>query len=288
MKWYSLAFSLLCILSIIDYLGIYDIVGFNESLAEFTDVESTGVAITDISGPYRQRSQFSANLSICFPISLYYVGIKNKDRWIWGIMFLILVGTTILTFSRMIYVSLTFSILFYLWYRVLDFKFLAWLFILGLIISFSISAQVRNSIYIGSKFLGSRFLEVEKGHAGDTWRYDALIITLEDLKSKPLGMGFNRIWSPKMKRYANPHSLYTSYFRAGGFIAIITFLLILYQTMKTIKLRHQIPEVIPLICCIFSMMIYAITHLASSIIFWCFIGILFSLKTGVKWKKSHY
>jgi O-antigen ligase len=281
LKWYSVGFSILCILSVIDYLGFYEIIGFNERVSAMVDAEETGLVITDISGPYRQRSAFSANLSICFPIALFYVAKSEKDKLLWILMSSILVGTTLLTFSRMVYLSLLFTILFYSWYRVFNLKFLISIFSIGMLLSVTLSATVRNAIYFGYKSLEGRFTEGGH-HPGDTWRYDAYVITLNDLKSRPLGMGFSKLWSPKMRRFANPHSLYTSYFRAGGFIAIIAFLLILFNAFLTIKIRIRSPEVVPLICSVLSMMIYAVTHLAISIIFWCFIGLIFSLKTNIK------
>lgn len=271
------SYSVLCALSLLDYFSYLEIPGFNEGTFElFGDGE---VAIRDISGPYHTRSQFSGNLAIILPLPLGFV-IVSKNKLIWGVFSLIVLLTTLVTFSRGIYVSLTFSLFYLVVMGIVSVKQLCKTVLIIFIISLTLfSEQVVNIIALGYDLIFERFYSIGEGHAGDTWRIDAFVITLFDLRSYPLGMGFNKIWAPNYGEWLNPHNILTNYLRGGGVVGLLSMVTIYLRSM-TFK-RKTDTIIIILSSGVFSLLVYGLTHeITGSVILWSFVGILHSLKAN--------
>ena len=284
MAVFAASTALMSLLSLIDYFGLLVLPVINEGSRSVVSLGS-GQVITDLSGPFLRRTTLAVYLAMALPIAaglMMSLEARTRQRLFWSGALIVLTLTVILTFSRMLLISVAAAA-----------AYIAYATWLGSATQplmrrgAAVGGIVLLSVGLLASFQPQRFEAFAHrtqsllpatiaANRDDLLRINALTQTWDDLSEAPFGLGFTRV-DVAGQRGASVHSNVTMVLRAAGplgFILVALFALPVFRR----SLRICDATEFTLFAALISWAIYGLGHTTIATLFaWVMVGIGFSL-----------
>lgn len=274
----ALGTSLMLVLSLVDYLGIYNIPLINERSISI-NIEELNTKFKTLCGPFRSRSELSAFLCVILPpciASLFLPKTNLIKRLCILVAVFLIVTAVIVSASRGMYLAVILSFG-YIILNAIRVGYTSKLFyILPIIILGIISILIKSPDYL--LMLISRFGDLnitDIAHSeSDMIRIYAFQDTFKDVTLRPWGIGFTGF--EKFGRLWDVHSIFTEFFRAAGFIGVAIILNFIIKVQKFNKMHKKNPFRFMFLSAFIGFLVYNIGHSYWQVtILWIFMGCYF-------------
>ena len=200
--------SFMCLISLVDYLGIISIENFNQG----NSVISVGNTwVKDLTGPHEIRTHLGVHISLIIFLPLIYFDLGKKSffqKTCWLALFILLLSVTLLSHSRTIILALLAGFVYFIYYRrgaYFNLTNMILFLLLGVCLFNLISFG--NNDFIAS--INSRLDFSNSIETSDKIRYYAFIATLKDIAVNPLGAGFSLPYIDEISSYKDVHNSLT-------------------------------------------------------------------------------
>lgn len=267
--------SLMALLSLVDYIGVFPIPNFNQANSLILSEDSW---VKDLTGPFQIRTHMAIHLSLIIFLPILYFDKSSKSifrKTFWLILFILILTVSFLTHSRTILLAGFFGFIYYLLYIKTRFKvsYLMLFLVLG-VFSYTVFEKNNNLFTTAIK---SRLDVSNSSETSDWLRYYAFEATLEDVLKSPIGAGFSKPYIDQVNAHKDVHSSITFVLRSGGFVGFFALLYFFYPVFKKIISRDisedDIFIFLPIICLFF----FGFFHTAIQVTtFWVLMGFAFN------------
>ena len=265
-------------LSLIDYIGIYNIPLINERSISI-NIEELSTRFKTLSGPFRSRSELSAFLCVILPPCIAFLFLPKtniiKRLCVMGAVLLIITAV-IVSASRGMYLAVILSLL-YIALNCIKVGYTGKLFYIMPILFIGIVGILIKSpdylLMLVSRIGDLNFTDISYSES-DMIRVYALQDTFKDVIFRPWGVGFTQF--AKFGRLFDVHSIFTEFFRAAGFIGLGIILYFLIKIQKFNKLHKKSPFRFMFLSAFIGFLVYNIGHSYWQVtILWIFMGCYF-------------
>lgn len=272
-------------LSLIDYIGIYNIPLINERSISI-NIEELSTKFKTLSGPFRSRSELSAFLCVILPPCIVFLFLPKtntiKRLCVMGAVLLIIISV-IVSASRGMYLAVILSF-FYIVLNCIKVGYTGKLFYFFPILILGVVGILLKSpdylLMLVSRFADLSFTEMSYSEA-DMIRVYALQDTFKDVIFRPWGIGFTQF--AKFGRLWDVHSIFTEFFRAAGFIGVGIILYFLIKIHKLNKMHRKSPFRFMFLSAFIGFLVYNIGHSYWQVtLLWVFMGCYFCEIFGPK------
>lgn len=279
------AFSLIALISLLDFSSIISVRGFNEVTGSR---EITGMYVerfSNLTGPFNSRTTFGnyCGLSIGGVMGFVFLGIIQKDykkMLFFSAMLVLLLVVSLKSLSRGLILSFIITFIYFLYINFKTYKVSVRVFFPALLVLAASSIVVvssRSNILIFLNFISSLNVMEQAYDQSSSLRYIAWMENLSSLRVWLIGRGFSLTYIPIYGEAVDAHNTFITLFRVMGIFGLFLLFTFFKKIIKFATKCYN-PIALPFIGAIISYLSYGMTHTAWYLsTFWIFIGLVFNI-----------
>lgn len=279
---YTFSFSVVSLLSLLEYKHILHIPGFNEAVGSREIQGEYTMRVTNLSGPFSTRTTFGNYCAIAIGSALgsFFMSAIKREKAITAFAFAAIAinfVAALQSLSRGLILSFIAVILYIIYINHASFKQSLRIFVPaivatsvgGLFLLFSV-----DYFMIFMNFVNSLRIEEAQNDISSSFRFRVWIENLTSIRVWIMGKGFSPTYIAENYIGRDAHNTFITLFRVLGLPGLI-LLFISFKKLFRFILKFKVPEALPFICGIISYLAYGLTHTAWNFsVFWIFIGIV--------------